>query len=228
MSNDLIKAISFDAAGTLIHLAEPVGNSYSRVAQRHGISASPDSLNHAFSRVWSRTPPPFSPKSTSDHPNEKSWWKRIVGEVFAEAQAVFAETHDFEAFFEDLYDHFESPGTWIADPDATEVLSAVTKSYPAIILSNFDYRLRRILRDLKLLSYFRHTLLSCEVGASKPDPKIFAEAASRLALPPENILHVGDDPECDWTGAENAGFRQFRVGRKENSLRSLLEELSLA
>ena len=228
MSNDLIKAISFDAAGTLIHLAEPVGNAYSRVAKRHGISASPDSLDQAFSNVWSRTPPPFSPQSKVDHPNEKSWWKRIVGEVFKEAQAGTAEHSDFELFFEDLYDHFESPGTWIADPDATEVLSAVTKSYPAIILSNFDYRLRRILRDLKLLSYFRHTLLSCEVGASKPDPKIFAEAASRLALPPENILHVGDDPECDWTGAENAGFRQFRVGRKENSLRSLLGELSLA
>ncbi len=228
MSNDLIKAISFDAAGTIIHLAEPVGNAYSRVAKRHGISASPNSLDRAFSLVWSRTPLPFSPKSTVDHPNEKSWWKSLVSEVFEEAQAGIFENHDFEAFFKELYDHFEAPGTWTADPDATYVLSTVSKNYPVIILSNFDYRLRRILGDLKLLSYFRYTLLSCEIGASKPDPKIFAEAASKLALPAETILHVGDDPECDWNGAKNAGFKHFRIGRKENSLRSLLGELSLA
>ena len=39
-----IQAITYDAAGTLIHLAEPVGVSYSTVAARHGISSAPERL----------------------------------------------------------------------------------------------------------------------------------------------------------------------------------------
>ncbi|NRB74294.1 MAG: HAD-IA family hydrolase [Verrucomicrobiales bacterium] len=228
MLNEPIRAVSFDAAGTLIHLAEPVGSSYSRVASRHGISCSPDALNRAFGAVWKRTPAPFSPESRIDDPNEKSWWKRIVREVFDEAGAELPAGSAFETFFEDLYDHFESPGTWVADPAAHEVLARVSQRYRIIILSNFDGRLRRILRDLELLDFFEHTFLSCEIGASKPDQRIFNEVVKVLDLPPQSILHVGDDPQCDWEGAELAGFALFRVGTRENSLGELLRELSLA
>jgi len=228
MLSETIRAVSFDAAGTLIHLAEPVGSSYSRVAGRHGISCSPEVLNQAFGAVWKRTPAPFSPGSRIDDPNEKSWWKRIVREVFDEADAGIPPGDAFETFFEDLYNHFESPGTWIADPVAHKVLTRVSQRYRIIILSNFDGRLRRILRDLELLDFFEHTLLSCEIGASKPDQRIFNEAVKVLDLPPQSILHVGDDPECDWQGAELVGFSHFRVGAKENSLGELLGELSLA
>ena len=228
MLNESIRAVSFDAAGTLIHLAEPVGCSYSRVADRHGISCSPDDLNRAFRAVWKRTPAPFSPGSRIDDPNEKSWWNRIVRKVFDEADAQIPAGSAFDTFFEDLYDHFESPGTWIADPAAPEVLARVSQRYRIIILSNFDGRLRRILRDLELLDFFEHTLLSCEIGVSKPDQRIFSEAAKVLDLPPNSILHVGDDPRCDWEGAELAGFSLFRIGAGENSLGELLRELSLA
>ena len=228
MLNDPIRAVSFDAAGTLIHLAEPVGSSYAEVAAKHGIHSSPEALNSAFATVWKRTPAPFSPESRIDDPNEKSWWSRIVREVFDESGARIPEGDTFERFFLALYDHFESPGTWLADPDAHEVLAQIEEKCPVIVLSNFDYRLRRILEDLKLLHYFDHVLLSCELGSSKPDPKIFSEAAKTLGFEPRSILHVGDDPECDWQGATDAGFAHFRVGKGQNTLRELLRELSLA
>ncbi|MCH1409340.1 MAG: hypothetical protein L7V87_09935, partial [Verrucomicrobiales bacterium] len=72
-----IQAITYDAAGTLIHLAEPVGVSYSTVAARHGISSAPERLDAAFETVWKRTPLPFDDRARRD-PNEKAWWQRVV------------------------------------------------------------------------------------------------------------------------------------------------------
>ena len=52
--------------------------------------------------------------------------------------------------------------------------------------------------------------------------------AEGLGVAPGAILHVGDDPVCDWAGAEAAGFRHFRVGKGGRPLLGVLEELSLA
>lgn len=228
MDRELIQAVSFDAAGTLIHLASPVGESYAAVARKHGIEADPDQLNDAFRAVWKRTPLPFSPESHIRDPNEKAWWSRLVRSVFEEVGAELPDADEYGIFFEDLYDHFERPGTWVADPDALEVVNTVSSAFQTFVLSNFDARLRRILSDLDLLNAFEAVILSCEMGASKPDPKIFEAAASHVGIAAPKILHVGDDPICDWQGAEESGFQVFRVGKGQARLGELLRELSLA
>lgn len=228
MVSESIRAVSFDAAGTLIHLARSVGESYAEVAEEHGIAANADRLNQAFRSVWKRTPLPFSPESHIRDPDEKAWWSRLVRLVFEEAGSNVPGGEEYEVFFEALYEYFESPGTWIADPEALEVVNAVSGAYRCVVLSNFDARLRRILSDLDLLNAFEGVILSCETGASKPDPRIFETAAGCVGLPPNEILHVGDDPICDWEGAAQAGFQHFRVGTGQSTLGELLRELSLA
>lgn len=228
MSDLCVKALTFDAAGTLIELTEPVGESYHRVASEHHIESNPADLGRAFKAVWRRTPSAFSADAAVNDPNEKSWWSRLVRDVFEESGATLPPSPGFEEFFEALYEHFEAPGTWRAVPHARETLDLVSSNYPCIVVSNFDGRLRRILTDLDLFDPFQEILLSCELGASKPDPSVFAAAQKALAIPPEHILHIGDDPICDWEGASNAGFQSFRVGPNESTLKQLLRELSLA
>jgi hypothetical protein len=48
MPHDPPAVVSFDAAGTLIHLAEPVGVTYARVAAEHGVSADPAAICRAL------------------------------------------------------------------------------------------------------------------------------------------------------------------------------------
>ncbi len=227
MTHSPILAITFDAAGTLIHLSEPVGVSYSRVAAEYGINSSSADLGHAFGKVWKRTPLPFTNNSPTSDANEKAWWHRIVKEVFIEAGARLPEAEIFDTFFEALYLHFESPGTWQADPDAHATLEELSSRFRCLVLSNFDGRLRKILKDLELLSFFEACLLSCELGASKPDSAVFDAAANWLQLPPHQILHVGDDPVCDGDGARAAGFAHFRVEKGENKLGDLLNDFHL-
>lgn len=221
-------AISFDAAGTLIHLAEPVGATYARVAAAYGVEVAATGIGRAFGTVWKRTPPPFSPGDSSPDPHEKAWWGRLVREVFTEAGATFHDAARYEAFFDELYRRFEEPGTWLAAPDADAILARIASAHRCVVLSNFDARLRRILGDLGLLRHFERLFLSCEERLSKPDPRLFRRVSDWLGVDPGRILHVGDDPVCDWAAAAAAGFRHYRVGSGHGDLHSLLCELSLA
>ena len=50
MNHSMIKAVSFDAAGTLIQLAEEVGTSYSRVAASFGVAVDPPAASASSSK----------------------------------------------------------------------------------------------------------------------------------------------------------------------------------
>lgn len=58
-----------------------------------------------------------------------------------------------------------------------------------------------------LLAPFAVVLDSAIEGIAKPDPALYALAASRLSLPPAAILHVGDSWERDVIPAHAIGMR---------------------
>ena len=93
------------------------------------------------------------------------------------------------------------------------------------VLSNFDSRLRRILRDLGIGEIFEEMILSSEVGAEKPSAFIYEEALRRFGVRAGEALHVGDEPEADWRGAAAAGLKVFELRRPEKTLRDLVESV---
>jgi HAD superfamily hydrolase (TIGR01549 family) len=63
-----------------------------------------------------------------------------------------------------------------------------------------------------LAKYFDHWSFSDEVGAYKPDPKMFAHALDGLGGPdPARCVHVGDRKRTDVAGARAAGMRAVRI-----------------
>jgi len=88
-------------------------------------------------------------------------------------------------------------------------LERLSQRYQLASLSNGNADLRLIgLDDL-----FVFSLNAIDIGAAKPDPPLFEEVCRRLAAWPEQIVHVGDDPEHDVLGAARAGFRTVWVNR---------------
>jgi HAD superfamily hydrolase (TIGR01509 family) len=51
-----------------------------------------------------------------------------------------------------------------------------------------------------------HVIASTDVGACKPDPRIFAEAVRRTGVQPSEVLHVGDSWTWDVEGARASGM----------------------
>ncbi len=220
------EAITFDAAGTLIRLREPVGTTYSQVARRHGVMASPRDLEEAFRAAWKTALPPFA--SPDDNATEKDWWRSLVREVFRISLAELPSPDLFDEMFEDLFSHFARPGVWEAVPGSRSLLEELrSRRIPLAIISNFDDRLRAILSDLNMIEAFRWIILSAEVRSAKPNRAIFDEAIRRIGLPPDRILHVGDDPVRDGEGARSAGMACHLVGKNGGTLGDIVEKFRL-
>jgi len=197
-----IRAVSFDAGGTLLHPHPRVGMIYAEVMGRHGLNLSPDDLEAAFHRAWTKALQ-ASRLGVSEE-SERDWWRAVVREVLQ----GLGEPTDFEALFEDLWVTFADPERWRLYGGALETLDALRRrGYRLLVVSNWDKRLRQLMAGLRVAPFLEHLVISSEVGFEKPDRRIFETAQTRLDLPSTEILHVGDSPYHDAEGAEAAGWQ---------------------
>ncbi len=220
-----LKAIFFDAAGTLFHLPRGVGYHYALVGREIGLQLNSRQLDRAFTGAWNSIParqPIDGPRQDDD----KDWWRQLVNLVLDETSPTLGEL-DRDNFFEIAYEHFTEAGAWELYPEVLEVLEKLTPRFQLSVVSNFDGRLRMILEQLGVSKFFKQVFLSSELGADKPDPEIFRRALNVIRLQANEVLHVGDDPQRDWKAGTAAGLSIFQLDRKKNSLRDLLALLKL-
>ena len=217
----MTRAILFDAAGTLFYLTKTVGDHYAYVGREVGLDLDPQQLERAFHAAWKQMPrrPAINGPREND---DKGWWRELVGRVFDQVAPSLGEV-DRDNFFEIAYDHFAEAGVWELYPEVLAVLQRLRKRFQLAVISNFDGRLRLILQQLGISTYFSHIFISSELGADKPDPEIFRRAITIMHSKPDEVLHVGDDPERDWKAAKGAGLLVFRLDRPRNSLLDLLK-----
>jgi putative hydrolase of the HAD superfamily len=81
------------------------------------------------------------------------------------------------------------------------------------VVSNFDRRLHGLLASLCLRPSLEVVIVSSEVGAAKPSPLPFQRALQELDLRPQQVWHVGDQPE-DVQGAGRAGVPCLLLKRR--------------
>ena len=178
----MILAVFFDAAGTLFEAREPVGRTYARLARKFGLDASEDSIAASFRRAFGAAPGlAFGPGHGHDELRrlEREWWRRRVGETFA-PMGTFS---DFDAYFDALFAHFADPDSWIADLEAAPMLQRLKDDGLKLgVISNFDYRLYRILDGLDLTRYFDSITISSEAGYAKPRREVYEAALSRAGV----------------------------------------------
>jgi len=67
--------------------------------------------------------------------------------------------------------------------------------------------LREIQKGLGISDYFDVLTFSDEIGLRKPHPAIFTKTLDKLQLPPESVLHIGDDVLADVRGAKRVGMK---------------------
>lgn len=201
-----IRAVTFDVGGTLVSPNPSVGAIYARVAARHGISGlSPELLGRRFAQIWQQSRPFL---------HSRSEWERLVDRVFAGLTPVPPSV----SFFPELYREFANADAWQVFEDVAPTLDALAGMGMDLgIISNWDDRLRPLLRELRLDRYFNCILISCEAGFAKPSPVIFQEALRHLGRPAASVLHVGDELQDDFAGATAAGLSALHLRRETPS-----------
>jgi len=99
------------------------------------------------------------------------------------------------------------PRVWTAYEDALPTLKELKRcGLRLALVSNIALDIRPLLLRSHLLDLFDAVILSCEVGALKPQAAIFQCALDALGVVPGEALMVGDDPFIDM-GAVLLGIR---------------------
>jgi putative hydrolase of the HAD superfamily len=199
----VIRAVSFDVGGTLIEPWPSVGHVYASVAARFGLAeVAPEDLNRQFGSAW---------KARRDFNYSRDAWRELVNASFAGLAPMAPSLECFDA----MYDAFARPEPWRIFDDVLPTLAAGRdRGWKLAIGSNWDERLRPLLRELKLEDYFDVIVISHDVGVTKPSRGLFDRVASELGVPAETVLHIGDGVEEDWRGAIAAGMRSLLLDRK--------------
>ena len=207
-----VRAICFDAVGTLFDLREPVGITYARLGRRFELRADPTRLTDAFRRALRMAPPLAFPEAddASLADLERRWWRTIVDATFAAASTARVP----EALSAALFDHYAGCAAWSRHQDALPVLRSLRRrGCKLAIVSNFDARLDGLAEGLGIRPLVDSIVCSGRAGAAKPDPRIFRRALGLLGALPGETLHVGDDAVMDVAGAGAAGLRAVLLDR---------------
>ncbi|HXG13489.1 MAG TPA: HAD-IA family hydrolase [Gemmataceae bacterium] len=203
-----IRAVFFDAVGTLIHPDPPAAEVYATVGRRHGSRLGPSVIATRFRTAFRRQEEhDLAAGLRTSEAREVERWRQIVGEVLD-------DTADPEACFQELFDHFSRPEAWHCDPEAAAVLRQLAdRGLELGLASNYDARLRRVAAGLPALRPVRHLIISAEVGWRKPAPQFFAALCQEVGLPADQVLFLGDDWVNDYQGARAAGLTAILLER---------------
>jgi putative hydrolase of the HAD superfamily len=212
------EVLFLDAVGTLFEVAEPVGATYARFAAKHGVNVEAAAMDHAFRCTWKELPAPLHPVGKPPADDDRSWWRELVQQSFEKVLDEPLDPEIFETLFGALYGHFAHARAWHLYDDVVPALEALHGCVRLFVLSNFDGRLRKILQGLGLAPFFERVIVSSEVGAGKPHPRMFEAALQAAGVGPHQCVHAGDEESADVLGPQALGIPALRIARPEVTL----------
>ncbi|RJO68316.1 HAD family hydrolase [Nocardia panacis] len=99
---------------------------------------------------------------------------------------------------ERLYARSVDPACWRPYPDLAATLeSLAAREIPVAIVSNIAFDIRPVFARHGWADLIHTFVLSFELGAVKPDPRIFRAALDKLGVEAAAALMVGDSAEAD-------------------------------
>jgi putative hydrolase of the HAD superfamily len=204
-----IKAILFDAVGTLIYPEPSVGEAYAAIGAKHGSTLKPDEIENRFPRAFRRQEEQDARNGyRTSEARELERWQTIVAEVFRDQPEPLAP-------FQELWDHFAKPEAWRCYPDAQEIWEFCYHDVELCLASNFDTRLHRVAPGVKGLWVGHWRYSSADLGWMKPASGFFHTVCNKMTVEPQETLYVGDDLECDYFASQKAGLQAILVDRKQ-------------
>jgi putative hydrolase of the HAD superfamily len=222
-------AVLLDALGTLVELEPPWPLLRRTLELRHGIEVTDAEAKQAVLAEMS-----FYRAHHHEGRDEASLAELrrrcalVLGERLPAAAALSAEELT-EALLDSL--------RFTPFPDAAPALAQLRAAGLRLaVVSNWDCSLTAVLGGLGLAAAVDAIVVSAEVGARKPDPRIFRVALEQLGCEAGKALFVGDSLETDVLGARAAGLRALLLDRTANapgehgaeSIASLAELVALA
>jgi putative hydrolase of the HAD superfamily len=195
--NPEIKAVIFDLGNVLINY--DVKRAARRFSEAGGISQM---------RIWAHF---FLSRF------EQAYTRGEIStlEFYRAASSVFKKPIPYETF-----KHYWNDIFW-ENPGMDRLLARIKKHYPLYLISNTnDLHFSYIKKHFKILRHFKKRFPSHEVGARKPDLKIYRRVLKKIGLRPEETVFI-DDMKKFIAGARKAGMHAIRFKTRERLIQDL-------
>lgn len=186
-----LDAVTLDAYGTLVTLADPVPALAEALSTR-GVERAPEVVRAGFRAEVAH----YGPRASQGRDEESlARLQRECAGVFLDAIGADLDAGEFApAYVETL--HFEVlPGI----SNALEQVRAL--GLELAVVANWDLSLHRLLDETGLAHY----LTTIVHAAGKPAPDGLLQALGALGVEPQRALHIGDD-QADEQAARAAGM----------------------
>lgn len=204
-----VRAILFDALGTLLELEPPAPRLQAELERRYGVRVSEADAGAALR-------------------SEISFYRRHLDEgrdpasLAALREACAAELHRaLPAAVQErlpapaqLVDALLSALNFHAFSDAAPALQAHRAGgLRLVVVSNWDVSLHTVLANVGLVPLLDGILTAAEVGVRKPAAQIFIQGLGLAGVSAAEAIHVGDSLEEDVAGARAAGITPVLIRR---------------
>jgi FMN hydrolase / 5-amino-6-(5-phospho-D-ribitylamino)uracil phosphatase len=202
----MIRAITLDLDDTLWPI-EPTIQRAERLAHEWIATRAPEvTASWSIERLRERRMAIHAERPELRH-DFRTLRRLCLQEAFRDAGAADAQSaHIIEGMLEVF---MAARNTVELYPEVLACLQRLSERYRIGSLSNGNACLVQIGLD-----HLFHAMISAHAhGMSKPDPELFHIACDQLGCAPEEVVHVGDDIECDVRGARAAGLHAVWINR---------------
>lgn len=201
----MIRAVTIDALGTLVHMEPPGPRLRDQLRERAGVDVSEEQATAGFAaeiRYYLEHHLEGSDPESLDALRDRcaGVLRAALGidqvELSLVREAMLAALH-FEAF-----------------PDAAPALRELrSRDLRVVAASNWDSSLPQVLERTGLAPLLDGVVSSAAAGAAKPAPQLFEAALELVGAAPAEALHVGDRPDKDVEGARALGMEAVLIAR---------------
>ena len=208
MTQTKIKAILFDLDGTLRHHIPTGDEVFLDYLKSIGVKFSEE--DRIRSAHWEHFYFAHSLEIQEDintfKEDRKAFWinyskRRMVALGLPETQALELAPA-VSAHMDENY----KPEVYIPEEVPFVLNKLKNDGYILGIVTNRDEPVHEELKTLNLYSYFNFALAGGEVGAFKPQPRIFEEALIRAGTSAAETMYIGDNYFADIVGSHRAGL----------------------
>jgi putative hydrolase of the HAD superfamily len=209
----VIEAVFFDAGETLVRPHPSFAELFAEVCAQNGAIVSVDDVRRVQEELAPHlvdiaedtgvANPTFSMEAS-----RRFWtylYRRFLQELGIEDRALEAA----------LYRRFSDSSSYMLFDDVLPTMDALQDTYRLGLISNFEGWLEERLVELEVGLRFEVVVISGVDMVEKPDPAIYEVALSRIGLPPERCVHVGDSIKLDVEPAAAVGMRPVLLDRAD-------------
>jgi 2-haloacid dehalogenase len=197
-----IEALTFDCYGTLVDWEQGILSVLRPWARGVGVSVDDDALLQAFAQA----------EPACEQAMPRALYPEILRAVFHRIAAAFDRPGD-PGIAASLA---ASVGTWPPFPDTAAALRRLAAQHRLVVVSNVD-KLSFAGTQRQLGIDFDAVVTAEEVGAYKPDPRMFLRALELLeemAVGRAGVVHVAQSLYHDHAPAQALGLRTIWVDRR--------------